>query len=92
MSATYVPSQLSELTGTITTASVSDFAEGVDDRINALLVAGTGITKTYDDASGTMTLAATGGGAVGPTLDLNTTAGAAGAVNATSHATKGRWP
>ena len=36
MSAAYIPSQLSELTGTITTSAISDFAEGVDDRVNAL--------------------------------------------------------
>ena len=31
--------------------------ERVDDRIDALIVAGTGLTKTYDDAAGTYTLA-----------------------------------
>ena len=30
--------------------------ERVDDRVNALIVAGTGITSTYDDAAGTLTL------------------------------------
>jgi hypothetical protein len=33
--------------------------EDIDDRVNALLVAGTGITKTYDDAANTLTLTAT---------------------------------
>ena len=37
--------------------------ENVDDRVNALLVAGSGITKTYDDAAGTLTLTASGGSA-----------------------------
>jgi hypothetical protein len=31
-------------------------SEDVDDRVNALLMAGTGITKTYDDAANTLTL------------------------------------
>jgi hypothetical protein len=31
--------------------------ERVDDRVDALIVAGTGLTKTYDDAAGTYTLA-----------------------------------
>ena len=33
--------------------------ERVDDRVNALIVAGTGITKVYDDAAGTYTLTVT---------------------------------
>ena len=33
--------------------------ERVDDRVNALITAGTGITSTYDDAAGTLTLATT---------------------------------
>ena len=37
--------------------------ENVDDRVNALLVAGSGITKTYDDTAGTLTLTASGGSA-----------------------------
>lgn len=47
---------------THTSADVSDFAEAVDDRMNAAIVAGTGITKTYDDAANTLTLSASGGG------------------------------
>ena len=34
-------------------------AERVDDQVNTLLVAGTGISKTYDDAGGTLTIANT---------------------------------
>jgi len=34
-------------------------SERVDDRVNALVTAGTGITSTYDDAAGTLTLATT---------------------------------
>jgi hypothetical protein len=42
-------------------ADVSDFAESVDDRVAALLVAGTNVTLTYNDAGNTLTIAATGG-------------------------------
>lgn len=38
-------------------ANVSDFSEAVDDRVAALLTAGTGITLTYSDAGGTLTIA-----------------------------------
>ena len=34
-------------------------AERVDDQVNTLVVAGTGISKTYDDANGTLTIANT---------------------------------
>lgn len=46
--------------------------EDIDDRVNALIVAGTGITKTYDDTANTLTLAASGGGgsAVDPVSTL----------------------
>lgn len=50
------------------TAYVSDFAEAVDDRVAALLVAGSNVTITYDDGAGTITIASTGGG--GSTADL----------------------
>jgi len=36
--------------------------ERVDDRVNALLVAGSNITLTYDDAGNTLTIASSGGG------------------------------
>ena len=54
---------------TFTTPSTSNVTEGtnlyytderVDDRVNTLVTAGTGITSTYDDAAGTLTLASTG--------------------------------
>ncbi len=38
------------------------FAEAVDDRVAALLVAGTNITLTYNDPSNTLTIDATSGG------------------------------
>jgi len=59
------------LTGTVSSLAnhdTADLAEGtnlyytderVDDRVNALIVAGTGITKVYDDAAGTYTLTVT---------------------------------
>jgi len=43
-------------------ANVTDFAEAVDDRVNALFVAGTNITFSYNDAAGTFTVNASGGG------------------------------
>jgi hypothetical protein len=44
-------------THTHTGADVTDFAEVTDDRLNALLVAGTGIALTYNDAANTLTVA-----------------------------------
>ena len=40
----------------IPASQVTDFSEAVDDRVNALIVDGDGITKTYIDASNTYTL------------------------------------
>lgn len=48
-------------TGTQLASTISDFSEAVDDRVAALLVAGSGISLTYNDASNTLTVAATGG-------------------------------
>lgn len=39
---------------------VSDFDEAVDDRVAALLIAGTNITLTYDDVAGSLTIDASG--------------------------------
>jgi len=44
----------------LTSSKISDFSEAVDDRVNALLVAGTGITLTYDDGADTLTIDASG--------------------------------
>jgi len=55
----YVDSQIQtkDNTDEITEGSNLYFTnERVDDRVNALLVAGTGITSTYDDAAGTFTI------------------------------------
>lgn len=48
--------------------AITDFAEAVDDRVAALLIAGTNITLTYDDTANTLTIAATGGGGSIPGL------------------------
>lgn len=50
-------------TGTQLAATISDFAEAVDDRVAALVVAGTNMTITYNDGAGTLTFDAAGGGA-----------------------------
>lgn len=42
---------------THTSSDVTDFAEAVDDRVNALLVAGTNMSFTYNDAGNTFTIA-----------------------------------
>jgi hypothetical protein len=46
-----------------TASTITDFAEAVDDRVAALIVAGTNMTITYDDGAGTLTFDAAGGGA-----------------------------
>ena len=45
---------------THTSAAVTDFAEAVDDRVAALLAAGSNVTLTYDDGTNTLTIAAAG--------------------------------
>lgn len=47
-------------------ANITDFAEALDDRVAALLVAGANITLTYDDAAGSLAIAAAGGSTPGP--------------------------
>jgi len=49
----------------IVSSNVSNFSEAVDDRVNGLLVAGTGITLTYDDTANTLTVASTATGITG---------------------------
>src|SRR5262249_54120370 len=39
---------------------VTDFSEATDDRVASLLVAGTNITLTYNDAANTLTIASAG--------------------------------
>jgi hypothetical protein len=48
-------------TGTQLASTVSDFAEAVDDRVAALLVAGTNVTLSYNDAGNALTINATAG-------------------------------
>lgn len=61
--------------GTIATGAAGDyvlssgFAEAVDDRVAALLVAGSNVTLTYNDAAGTLTIDAAAGGAGGGLTD-----------------------
>lgn len=43
----------------ITSSQVTDFAESVDDRVSALLVAGAGISLTYNDPANALTIAST---------------------------------
>lgn len=50
---------------THTAAEVTDFSEAVDDRVGTLLVAGSNITLTYNDAGNSLTIAASGGGGGG---------------------------
>ena len=45
--------------------SISNLDEAIDDRVAALLVAGANMTLTYNDAAGTLTLDAAGGGGSG---------------------------
>lgn len=47
----------------IPASQVTDFSEAVDDRVSALVVAGTNMTITYNDAANTLTFDASGGGA-----------------------------
>lgn len=63
-------------TGTQLSGTISDFAEASQDVIAAALVAGSGMTITYDDAGNTITLAAAGGG----TLDTESVQDIVGAL------------
>lgn len=53
-------------TGTQTASTISDFSEAVDDEVASLLVAGTNVTLTYNDAANTLTIASTGSGSSTP--------------------------
>lgn len=54
----------------ITTSSISNIDETIDDRVSSLLVAGTNITLTYNDIANTLTIASTSG-SVGGTGTIN---------------------
>ncbi len=51
--------QRSNHTGTQTASTISDFTESVQDVVGALVVGGTGITSTYNDAGNSLTIATT---------------------------------
>lgn len=53
----------------IPASQVTDFSEAVDDRVAALLVAGTNITLTYNDGANTLTVDASGGGGGGNSFE-----------------------
>ncbi len=55
------------LTHTHTSSDITDIAETIDDRVNTLFVAGTGIAIVYNDAANTFTIAATGSSGGGVT-------------------------
>ena len=69
-SATQVPNYTVDAQGRLTSSTnvtisilasqVSDFSEAVDDRVAALVVAGTGISVAYSDPSNTLTISASG--------------------------------
>ena len=47
---------------THTASAITDFSEAVDDEVASLLVAGSGITLTYDDGANTLAIASTASG------------------------------
>jgi hypothetical protein len=49
-------------TGTQAAATISDFAEAVDDRVAQLLTQGSNVTLSYNDGANTLTVSASGGG------------------------------
>src|SRR4249919_428580 len=48
-------------------ANITDFSEAVDDRVGALLVAGSNISLVYNDAANSLTIHASGGSGGGVT-------------------------
>lgn len=76
---------------THTASEVTDFAEAVDDRVGALLVPGTNVSITYNDAGNTLTISASASGSpyTSDTFTMNATSAtstvvANGAITATS--------
>lgn len=65
-------------TGTQAASTISDFSEAVDDRVGSLLLAGSGITLTYNDAGNLLTIAATGGGGSGTVTSVAVSDGGTG--------------
>lgn len=60
-------------TGTQSSSTINDFSEAVDDRVANLLVAGTNISLTYNDAANSLTINSTGSGGGGSGANLSTT-------------------
>lgn len=52
-------------THTHTASDVTDFTETAQDIVGAMVIAGSGISATYDDGAGTLTITNTGGGGGG---------------------------
>ena len=65
----------------ISSSTVSNFNEAVDDRVAALLVAGSGIGLSYNDASNTLTISNTGGSVGGTGTAGRITQWATGGAN-----------
>jgi hypothetical protein len=70
------PSTFTPSAHTHTSSEITDLAETVQDIVAAQLVEGSNITLTYNDAAGTLTIDAAGGGSVGSvtsTVDFGST-------------------
>lgn len=65
-------------TGTQAAATISDLTESVQDIVGTFVVAGTGITSTYDDVANRLTIASTASGGVPTTRQIASGAGLAG--------------
>lgn len=78
-------------TGTQLATTISDLSEAIDDRVNALLATVTGLTKTYDDVGGAMSLTNNliTGLSGGQTILGGTGSGESLTISSTAHATKG---
>lgn len=58
------------------TSKITGLSEAIDDRVAALLVAGANISLSYNDATGQLTISASGGGGGGAVTSVNTQTGA----------------
>lgn len=70
---TYVDTALagkSDTGHTHTSTGITDFKEAVEDRVGALLVAGTNVTLDYNDTASTLTITSTAAGGGGGTGDV----------------------
>ncbi len=76
-------------TGTQTAATISNFSEAVDDRVAALVVAGTNVTVNYNDVANTLTISSLGGGG---STNLSVTRDATSVVVVSDTGTDGTLP